>query len=899
MSEPTGLPAPTSSITAADLAEVLVGFTVEQVEAAEQHHLPDWDLPRTFAGHGVAADVRADLCFTLTHLADAGIATLAGRPVDDVLRTLLARVDGSSTHTFFSYRIAETLARTGTFTDNPLTEGFSDDQLAELGRAVDSSDWLELLDAGVLPRNYAAVLARCELGRHRLGLAEDDGTLDRLVARVVDLLGENRRRALDDSHDHVGRYDIYTADVWLFCEPLAERIGPLWQDGFDAALDLVRAVGARDGTAVAWGRSTGDLGAALTLELAAHALASGRAGDAEGRGHWLRRAVDAARTVLAGFDPDGVSTAHRHRSQDGYRGPARRLQLTFDLLGKVAWAAVVLRAAPPDLTPADSAGAYPPQDRWIGFEDDRPAGVWAHRSPGADLILPFVGTTRSHYLPAPRQPGTWEVPVDRDLPCWTPLVLDGLGRYTAGGVPAAVDHRPGGVTAAWDELAQSGKGLDGDDPGPPLAGSRTATFRVERRSLVLEDRLTFDRPPAAVSLAVPEVPDRPLDVEWTCATPHRATTVVVDGLAEWRTPWCELARVHQIDLDPATELAYTARVTPRLRVASTAHGHHYHQSLYGPLAGRVVDRRSPVGWDVDPDPGFAHLDLLHLHWPEWLAFDDLAAHRAIIDDLVDHGVPVVWTAHNLTPHEKRAEVYDPIYAAWAEAVDGVIHHSGWGERLMRERYPFRPDCRHEVIAHGHFGDLWRRAGLPDRADAERRLGLTSGKLRIGVVGAPRAEKLVQAVLDGVAASRRDDVELVCWSLGPDDVVPDDPRIAVAERYRMVDRPTYATRLATCDVLALVFDPAGEMLATGAAADAVGLGLPALRSDWGYLVEALGGSGIPAGHTAGAVAATVDELTPEVLAGARAAAATRRAELDWGHLADRTFDLFERVVLGEP
>ena len=40
---------------------------------------------------------------------------------------------------------------------------------------------------------------------------------------------------------------------------------------------------------------------------------------------------------------------------------------------------------------------------------DRPAGVWAYRSGGADFVVPFVGATRSHYLPSLHQPGTWEV----------------------------------------------------------------------------------------------------------------------------------------------------------------------------------------------------------------------------------------------------------------------------------------------------------------------------------------------------------------------------------------------------------------------------------------------------------------------------------------------------------
>lgn len=897
--------------TAGELAEQLTRFTVETLEAAERTHLPGWQIPRTFAGHMVGADVRADVCFTLHHLAAAGVQEVAGRPIEDVVRTLLADVDGASTHTFFSYRIAETLLRHGPFAGNLLLDGLTDEQVDQVALAVDSSDWLELLDAQVLPRNYAGVLSRCELGRVSLGLVTDTARLDDLVARVRRVLGDNPRFALDDSNDRIGRYDIYTADVWLFTEPLAARIGPVWSDGIGRALELVLAVGSRDGSAVPWGRSTGDLAAALTLELAAFALTDARAGAQPAV--WLRRAADAAQTLMAGFDPDGLSRAHRHRAQDGYRGPERRLQLTFDLLGKIAWAAGTLARTPAELAAAPVAEAYRFGDRFMTFEDDRPVGAWAHRSPGVDVVVPFVGTTRSHYLPALHQPGTWEVPVDRDLPTWTPLIIDRLKRFTAGGLPTSLEHRHGVVTARWDGFAVSGQGLDGDDPGPLLAGSRTAELSVDGRSIVLSDHLTFERPPVAVSLTIPEVASRPLHVEWTVGgrpvaraqtgsptAPEgpttTATTVTVAGLAEWRSSWSEIERVHQLDLAPAAELRYTARVTPLLRVASTAYGHHYHQSLYRPLRHRVVDRPSPVGWDAVADPGFRHLDLFHLHWPEWVAFDDLAVHQEIIGELADHDIPIVWTAHNLTPHEKRPEVYDPIYSAWAGVADAVIHHSEWGEALLRDRYRFANRCRHEVIPHGHFGAMWDRAGRPGKGAAEQRLGLSPVGLRIGVVGGPRAEKLVQVVLDALARSRRDDVELVCWSLRGDEAVPDDPRIAIAERYRMVDRSAYATRLAACDVLALVYDPDGGMLATGAASDAVGLGLPSLRSDWGYLVEHLGDSGIPVGHTAASIAAAIDALSDDALDRARAAAQHRRSELAWDGLAEQTADLFEQVVM---
>lgn len=878
--------------TAGALAERLTSFCVETLERLEGSHLPGWHIPRTFAGHEVGADVRADLCFTLSHLADAGVAEVAGEPVDHILTRLLGQVDGRATHTFFSYRIAETLLRAGPFAGNPLLEGLDEAQQAELETAVDSSDWLELLDAKVLPRNYAAVLSRCELGRHRLGLVDDTRLTD-LVGRATAVLDGNPRRALDDSNDGIGRYDIYTADVWLFCEPLASRIGPVWVEGLAAALDLVLLVGARDGSAVAWGRSVGDLSAALTLELGALAVADGHAPGREAV--WLRRAADAATTVMRGFDGDGVSTAHVHRNQDAYRGPARRLQLTFDLLGKVAYAAALLRRAPAGLATASVADAYPDGDHWISFEDDRPAGVWAHRSPGADFVMPFVGTTRSHYLPALHQPGTWEVPVDRDLPCWTPLVVAGFRRHTAGGVPASVVHEPGGVTATWADLPVSGKGLDGDDPGPPLPGSRTVAIVVEGRTIAVDDHLTLERPPTAVSVAIPEVAGRPLRVSGR-GEGGRPSVIGVEGLSEWRTPTGQIATVHQLDLDPATAVSYRLQVTPHLRVASTEPDHHYSRLLYAPMEGAAVVTGPPVGWRARGNPGLDAVDVLHLHWPEWLAFDDLAAHEAIIAELADADVPVVWTAHNLTPHEKRPDVYDPIYAAWAAAVRGVVHHSVWGEQRMRERYRFGDDCLHRVIPHGHFGPLWTGAGLPPKEEAEERLDLAPTGVRIGIVGAPRAEKLVQVVIDAVAACNRDDVELVCWSLGPGDTVPDDPRIAVAEPYRMAKPAAYAARLAACDVLALVFDPDGDMLATGAAADAVGLGLPVLRSDWGYLVEVLGDAGIPAGHTVASVAAAIDGLAPEVLARARAAAAARQAAHDWDVLSPATFALFEEAVL---
>jgi hypothetical protein len=727
--------------TPRSLADDLVAQCVSITEAFVNVHAPNWRLPRVFAGHAVGADVRADVIFTLGHLAASGVAEIAGTPIDDAITVLLRAVDGAATHSFFSYRIAETLLDRGRFAANPLLHDLDDSAREQVVQACDSSSFIPLLDRGQLPRNYAAVLSRCEQARVELGLIDDRAQLDSLLDRLRAVLAENPRHALDDSNDGSGRYDIYTADVWLFCEPLAEAIGTEWRAGLRDALALVEILAGSDGTAIPWGRSTGVLSIALTIELAAAALTHGLGDDPAA---WLRRGADATTAMSSWFGPDGVVNAHQHRDQDRYRGPARRLQLTFDLLGKLAWAARTFRSIDTDVVAANRDRTYPAVDALHRFDDHSNARLWSVRRPGLSFAVPFVGAARSHYLPAPVRPGLFEVPVDQDLPLWTPLIISSYQRYTAGGLPDTIEHAPSELHVQWDRFVPSTDTFTNERP-PALAGSRDTHFRVEGRSLVVDDALTFDTPPQAIAVAIPELAARPLSVEFdtnhSLSDPHQplgerqGSVVDVAGVAEWQTSWSSIARVHQLDLDPATELRYSVRVTPKLRVGSTAHGHHYDRSLYDPIADRVFARPSPVGWTADGSVALDDIDVFHLHWPEWLAFDDLDEHGRIADAFDDVGVPVVWTAHNLTPHSKQPERFDPVYALWAQRATTVIHHSEWGRTKMRDRYVFAERVRHVVIPHGHFGGLWHDH-LVERGVAEHALGFAPCAFRIGIVGAP-------------------------------------------------------------------------------------------------------------------------------------------------------------------
>ena len=303
-----------------------------------------------------------------------------------------------------------------------------------------------------------------------------------------------------------------------------------------------------------------------------------------------------------------------------------------------------------------------------------------------------------------------------------PVIFSGGNRYTAGQLPAEVDKGEGGLRLGYDDLVRSGQ-FEVDADTTPLAGRRDVTYRVEGRTLHVEEVLHLDEVPDAVALAVAETTDRPLVVRFRCDTPHAVTSIDTSGIKEHRSFWAELPVVHQVDLDPAADLRFSYDVTPKLRVLTNARRHHYHRSLYDPLADRVVEGQL----NLNRDKAFGRWDLFHLHWPEWLFGTDLDAHRRFLALLEASGLRIVWTQHNLVPHD-RDPAHVAAYELWAAAADGVIHHSEWGMGQVRERYRFRSDAIHRVIPHGHFGNLHRSdVRSADRAEVEAELGLTPGK----------------------------------------------------------------------------------------------------------------------------------------------------------------------------
>lgn len=872
--------------TAAELADALVAFAADQIEALAAHHAPGLVLPRVFAGHAVGPDARADLAFTLGLLAEAGRSGLAGVQVEDVILATLRGLDGPATHTFYSYRAAESLLRLGGYHGNPRLRAWSAAELANLRQAVDSSAEAERL-GGQLPTNFNAVIARCEHARDRLGLLEDDALLTRLCERTRQIFEATQKGWIDDSNERRGQYDIYTADMFLFAEPLADRLGDAWTNGLARVLRDVDAL-ALPGGAIVWGRSIGALSLALEIELAAIGVGRGLVPAAPG---WLARA-GLALDELASWYSEGVIRAHQHRAPMFYRGPARRLQMTLDVLGKLVQAALELRRRPSEPV-GDAASAWAAVDRVVTLgttpRGDE-ASAWAHRDPGLAFVLPLVSGWSVEYLPAPRAPGLFECPTG-GAPCFLPVAYSGRKRLVTPHLPVSVEHAPHRLTVGHAGFFEVGAAPGAE---PPVTGRRLATYTVEGRTLRVEEELHFEAEAHwldGLALLVPERADRPLDVAFETEHPHTVDRIDVEGLAEWQGFHGSAVRVHQIDLAPAASVRFRWSVRPLLRVASTAHRHPYDRSLYRPLGERVVT--SGLGVDETEDSQRLHaIDVLHVHWPEWWAGLDPERTRVILDRLRASDVRILWTQHNLLPHHAKTRDAADCYAMWAQAAAGVIHHTEWGRARALATHGYGASALHRVIPHGHWGWRVERFGSQDRARVERELGLSPCGLRLGVVGAPRVEKDVQLVLDAFHACSREDLQLLVTCVA-DERVPDDPRI-LALPHRNEDERVYFERLAAVDVFVFPFEREG-MLMTGTAFDAIGSGKAALISSWPALVEVFGDAAISYGETREDLTACLESLDARRVEASALAIARLREVTAWPVIAESTLQLLEEMA----
>jgi beta-1,4-mannosyltransferase len=146
---------------------------------------------------------------------------------------------------------------------------------------------------------------------------------------------------------------------------------------------------------------------------------------------------------------------------------------------------------------------------------------------------------------------------------------------------------------------------------------------------------------------------------------------------------------------------------------------------------------------------FGRWDVLHIHWPEAILYGTSRPKKiakAVLFVLVMARAkllrrPLVWTVHNVSPHEPLDAIGRLAYAAWASQVSARIHLSR--ETLILRR---RHRAQDVVIPHGIY---------PEPSTTGQLHSEEAGGLRLLFFGAIRAYKRVPELVRAFTATTDD------------------------------------------------------------------------------------------------------------------------------------------------
>jgi glycosyltransferase involved in cell wall biosynthesis len=186
-------------------------------------------------------------------------------------------------------------------------------------------------------------------------------------------------------------------------------------------------------------------------------------------------------------------------------------------------------------------------------------------------------------------------------------------------------------------------------------------------------------------------------------------------------------------------------------------------------------------------------DVLHIHWPDHFVNRATAAKgvrgavKVVLCCLLVRvrGRAVVWTVHNLKPHDARhgwlERAFWPVFTS---LLSGCVYLTAAGRSAALERFPRLRAKPSPVIAHGSYAGVYPDvAGGPEEARA--RLGLPAGSAPLLFFGQIRPYKNVPALLDAFASVGDAGARMVVAGDGPDGSLMADLRRKADQDPRVV------------------------------------------------------------------------------------------------------------------
>jgi glycosyltransferase involved in cell wall biosynthesis len=182
-------------------------------------------------------------------------------------------------------------------------------------------------------------------------------------------------------------------------------------------------------------------------------------------------------------------------------------------------------------------------------------------------------------------------------------------------------------------------------------------------------------------------------------------------------------------------------------------GNPYQDALAEHLAAcgvSVIKLRSPkelFRWAVLFRAG---VDVVHLHWLpgfEWKGFRSLRCLVFVIRLLMIrlYGIPLVWTVHNLAPHESRHPKLDWLIGRIAAGLAStIIVHGETAKSEVIRQWRLKDGRRVVVIPHGNYEDRYPRS--ISRLQARQRCAVDESTIVFLFLGAVRPYKGVRELI---------------------------------------------------------------------------------------------------------------------------------------------------------
>jgi len=310
---------------------------------------------------------------------------------------------------------------------------------------------------------------------------------------------------------------------------------------------------------------------------------------------------------------------------------------------------------------------------------------------------------------------------------------------------------------------------------------------------------------------------------------------------------------------------------------------------------------------------FEYCDIWHLHWPAEDVLNRTNRFGTVINLFKfwaklkiarAKGTLVVWTVHNVGPHERshpRLEsIFWPIFLG---NLDGIICMSASGRSQLYDRHPSAATKPLFIIPHGHYRDAYPASVSRDQA--RRALGLKRDEFIAVFLGMIRAYKGVPHLIRCFKAAQLTDARLLVAGKPLNDIIARELNdmagsgTSVKLFLDFIDQNDIQKFLRAADLVILPYE---EISNSGSAILALSFDRPILVPAKGALKELHQTVG------PGWIYSYEGRLTPQIIQDAfewakmrqnREQCCTPMEEFNWERIAKMTLEAFSRLATSRP